>query len=65
MARRAKAEVGKPCPRCGSTITRQHTNFGAPMKGRFTCFGCKRTWDETPGHEAYGDHISHIQKGAR
>lgn len=62
MARAKKAQRGKPCPRCGSTVTRQLINW-VPMKGRYRCFGCKRTWDENPGHESYADHVVHIRKG--
>ena len=68
MVRATQAIRGRACPRCGSTVTKQHTNFGVPMAGRFQCFGCKRTWDEVPGHESYGDHVAHIvgpRKGAR
>jgi transposase-like protein len=46
MSKAKKARVGKRCPRCTSTVTRQLTNYGIPIKGRFQCFDCKRTWDE-------------------
>ena len=53
MSRIAKPKVGRRCPRCKGTSTKQLTNFGRPIRGRFECFDCKRKWDEV--HETAPD----------
>ena len=46
----------KTCPRCNGIDTKQLTNFGKPIAGRYQCFGCKRFWDEI--HPQSPDYVA-------